>query len=292
MNYTPIQCHNSLKPFIRNYWTLTAHCTAQGTQRMFSNGADNLQFYLSQSVRLNGSDLRYKTVLYHQSMKSMGIITEKGDLVIFGVEFVPFCSKMFFRSEHKAEFLTPEATRDEAFIQLCIAIHQAENTEERVLLLDNFFLQRLAEFPENDVNLSRLNEVFDEMIPTYGSTEHTPGIYNEVSTADLASAACLSQKQFTRIFNKYVGMNPKAYLRLLRFHKALQELQLSASETSLVDIAWKCGYYDSSHMAADFRDICGFTPSELIKADSGLTEVFQPNFSGSMRKKILIENLI
>lgn len=292
MEFTIIPCHETLNPFIKNYWMITAHCTARSTQQLLANGNDSLHFYLSQAVCLNDSDQRYRTVLHHQVIKSVGVISEKGPLFILGVEFQPFCSHMFFHTDFKEQPLTPEAMKDAEFILLSQSIHQAQSTEERVDLLDRFFMKRLAECPADDINIERLSNVFNEMMPESSCNARTTSHPFDFTTANLASTACLSQKQFTRIFTKYVGMNPKAYLRLLRFDRALHKLQQLASEMSLNDLAWRCGYYDSSHMSADFREICGFKPSELIKSQNGLTEAFQPVFSGRMRKKIMISNLI
>lgn len=295
MEFKPIPCHESLRPFIRNYWMLTAHCTATGTQQVFSNGAASLQFYLTQSVWLDCGQCRYRTVLFHQNMQKVGIVTDEGAFHVFGVEFVPFCSRVFFRNEMNTLYASPEELHDEELTTLSQKIYDADSVEERVGLLDDFFMKRLAEFPEGDVNIERLNDVFDDIVPTDGSTAQPPNSQEEFSPADLASTACLSQKQFTRVFNKYVGMNPKSYLRLLRFHKALMMLQ---RETAIpagdkkIEIAWQCGYYDLPHMISDFRDICGYSPSELIGPEGKLTEVFGQQFSGLMKKKIKIENLI
>ena len=61
--------------------------------------------------------------------------------------------------------------------------------------------------------------------------------------------------------------------------------------SSLTNVAWSCGYYDLAHMTSDFRDICGFSPSELIRHGKELTETFGQKFSGLMKKKIKMENL-
>ena len=74
--------------------------------------------------------------------------------------------------------------------------------------------------------------------------------------------------------------------------EALMEIQSSSDNSSLTNIAWSCGYYDLAHMTSDFRDICGFSPSELIRHGEELTEAFGLKFSGLMKKKIKIENLI
>lgn len=295
MEFKPIPCHESLRPFIRNYWMLTAHCTATGTQQIFSNGAASLHFYLSQPIRLDWGEERYRTVLFHQNMQKVGVVTDEGEFNIFGVEFVPFCSRVFFRSEMMGIYASPEQLNDDGLAELSHKIFETEDVDERVRLLDDFFLKRLAEFPEGDVNIERLNDVFDDIVPTDGTTAQPPNSQEEFSPADLASTACLSQKQFTRVFNKYVGMNPKSYLRLLRFHKALMMLQHQTSAPSgdkKVEIAWQCGYYDLPHMISDFRDICGYSPSELISSGTELTEAFGQQFSGLMKKKIKIENLI
>lgn len=292
MEFKTIPCHESLRPFIRNYWMLSAQCTATGTQQIFSNGAASLQFYLSQDIRIDDGDRLYRTVLFHQNMQKVGVVTAEGPFITFGAEFVPFCSRVFFPNEMTSIYTSPEDLQDEEFIKVSKNIYEAGSTEERVELLDHFFLKRLALFPEGDINMERLSDVFDNMVPTDGSTARPPHSQNEFSPADLASTACLSQKQFTRVFNKYVGMNPKSYLRLMRFHKALMEIQTTSDSSSLTNIAWGCGYYDLAHMASDFRDICGFSPSELIRHGQELTETFGQKFSGLMKKKIKIENLI
>ena len=325
MEFRPIPCHESLRPFIRNYWQLTAQCTATGTQQIFSNGAASLQFYLSQSVRLTppssegaGEYLRYRTALLHQNMQNVGVVSEEGAFNIFGVEFVPFCSRIFFRSfpttpsGSERIYASAKDLDDKEFLAVSEKIHAAETTEERVALLDDFLTQRLTDFfasksphrfelhegqginTECDVNINRLNGVFDEIVPTDGSTARPPHCQDEFTPADLASIACLSQKQFTRVFNKYVGMNPKSYLRLLRFHKALLKIQEQTADAkaSLTDVALQCGYYDLAHMISDFRDICGYSPSELVASSAELTETFGQKYSGLMKKKIKIENLV
>ncbi len=304
MNFTPLPCHETLRPFIRNYWMLEAQCTAPGTQQIFSNGAASLHFYLTQDVTLDGGERRYRTALFNQNMQKVGVRTLEGPVHFFGAEFVPFCARVFFRHAMQTIYATPEELHDEGLVQLSRHIHTATTTDERVRLLDEFFLQRLADFPEGDVNLERLSDVFSDIVPTDGTTAHPPLSHEEFSPTDLASTACLSQKQFTRVFNKYVGMNPKAYLRLLRFHKALRMLRqthgspLSTTKTTatnlhptLTDTAWQCGYYDLAHMTGDFRDICGYSPSELLETGTELTEAFGQQFSGLMKKKIKIENL-
>lgn len=290
MQFRPIPCHKSLQPFIRNYWFLSAECTDKGTQRIYSNGAASLHFYLTQEVLLDGSEQRYRAALNRHDLSCMEITTEQGQFNILGVEFVPFCALLFFDMKSGPQHLSPEETGDKEFVTLTNQIRSTTDTETQVRLLDDFFTQRIARIPEDDININRLSNVFDSIVPTDGRDASV--YFDSVSPSDLASTACLSQKQFTRVFSEYVGMNPKSYLRLLRFHKALQELHRSPTHTPLTEIAWTCGYYDLAHMTNDFRQLCGHSPSEVLEMGDQLTEAFQTDFSGLMKKKVLLENVV
>jgi len=293
MTFQPIPCHESLQPFIRNYWLLSAHCTAQGTQRIFSNGATSLHFYLSGAVKLDGGEEQmYRTALNRHDLTCMEITCKEGDFIVLGVEFVPFCSRLFFDIQgYERHHLKPNETGDADFQLLDEQIHSAKDIDKQKRLLDDFFCQRLTQIPINEVNMERLEGVFDGIVPTHGGASHANTDYENLSTSNLAETACLSPKQFTRVFSQYVGMNPKSYLRLLRFHKALQELHRSSSHELLTEVAWRSGYYDLAHMTNDFRQLCGHTPSEIQEMGVHLTETFGDDFSGKMKKKILMENL-
>ena len=291
MQFEPIPCHESLRPFIRNYWLLTAQCTAPGMQRIYSNGAASLHFYLTQNVRLDNSSERFRTALNRHDLGYMVLHTEEGIFNILGVEFVPFCARLFFPNlTTDMAHLSPSTLADQSFIDLSTKIHASQDTQEQVTLLDDFFCQRLCDIPIDERNIERLSSVFNEIVPTEGDPVAIKD-FESLSPADLASTACLGQKQFTRVFNKFVGMAPKSYLRLLRFNKAMLELQKDSDKKTIAEIAWQCGYSDSAHMANDFQQLCGHSPSEILEFGTRITEAFRSNYSSQMKKKVLLENV-
>lgn len=288
MQFITIPCQKILQPFIRNYWLLTSRCTStMGTIHIFSNGAASLHFYLKQRVRLDDFPNEYRTLLNLNSLDSMKLCVGEGAFDVLGVEFMPFCTQLFFQVATDRQHLTPESMNDSEFVLLEERIHNATDVKAQTQMLDKFFCDRLEETSINRINMERLGKVFDEMIPT----ELQDHDFESISTSDLASTANLGQKQFTRIFSENVGMNPKAYLRLLRFHKALYELQSATDNTTITEIAWRCGFSDLSHMTHEFRQLCGHTPSELLAMGSRLTETFQSQFGQKMKKKIELENI-
>ncbi len=82
-----------------------------------------------------------------------------------------------------------------------------------------------------------------------------------VSVNTLAGNACLSRKQYERVFREQVGMNPKEYARVVRFQKAMRMLQIGSRDYSY--IAYHCGYADRSHFIRDFKAMSGHTPKLL-----------------------------
>lgn len=289
MRFITIPCHKDLQPFIRNYWFLEAQCVKPGTQRIFSNGAVSLHFYLGKCCKLDDEDREYQTSLNRHDLNSMELHTTIGTFNILGVEFVPFCAHLFFPSMTQAH-TTPQDINDAEFISLEERIHASKSTEEQTQMLDEFFCRRLEAIPVDDINIERLTSVFKDIVPIEGEPLAIKN-YESLTSADLASTANIGQKQFTRVFNKYVGLTPKTYLRLLRFNKAMKEIQHSAKDASLTEIAWQCGYYDLAHMTNDFRQLCGHTPTEIVVMGTHLTEAFQQGFSSQMKKKVLLENL-
>lgn len=73
-----------------------------------------------------------------------------------------------------------------------------------------------------------------------------------------------SQKHFTSMFRKQIGVTPKAYLKIMRFQKAVRAIDESAN-VDWGSIANECGFYDQAHFIHDFKHFSGFTPEEYSK---------------------------
>jgi AraC-like DNA-binding protein len=78
----------------------------------------------------------------------------------------------------------------------------------------------------------------------------------------LASDACLSNRQFERVFQERIGLPPKYFSRLVRFAQAwiIKEQQ---PHISWIKIAHECGYFDQRHLIRDFHEFAGVNPSSI-----------------------------
>ena len=97
----------------------------------------------------------------------------------------------------------------------------------------------------------------------------------QISVNELSSIACLSKKQFERLFHSFVGINPKEYTRIVRFQKALAQMQHQAGkEINQAQIAYASGYADQSHFIREFKKFCGYTPVSLLKVSNPYSDLF------------------
>jgi AraC-like DNA-binding protein len=70
----------------------------------------------------------------------------------------------------------------------------------------------------------------------------------------------ISRQHLRRLFLKYMGINPVLYMRICRIRKVLKHMKQLNNPTNFSHIAQDFGYYDQSHMIADFHEFTGSTP--------------------------------
>lgn len=97
----------------------------------------------------------------------------------------------------------------------------------------------------------------------------------EVSIARIAAANHVSERQLERRFTRAIGITPKKFARLARFHRVVGQI---GTASSIADLAAECGYYDQSHLVKDCRQFSGGVAGLLPQ--SGVTNLI---FDGETR---------
>ena len=117
------------------------------------------------------------------------------------------------------------------------------------------------------------------------------GCLDEGSTADLAAALHISERQLRRVFNEETGASPSAFAR----HRRLQRARLLIDKTSmpLSEVAWAAGFKSIRQFNDQVREVFGAPPSDLRRAGSNKTP-HQANLSLRLALKTPFnqENLI
>jgi AraC-like DNA-binding protein len=83
------------------------------------------------------------------------------------------------------------------------------------------------------------------------------------SVSAVAADLRMSERHLRRIFREAVGVSPKVFTRLARFHRALRAAR-GRGRPNWAGIAAAAGYYDQAHLVAEFRSIAGATPRAFL----------------------------
>ncbi|MGK6310129.1 helix-turn-helix domain-containing protein [Variovorax sp. DT-64] len=86
---------------------------------------------------------------------------------------------------------------------------------------------------------------------------------------EVAETVGVGERRLQQLFHAHVGLSPRAWGRLARLHGCLRALRRQANP-DWAEMAIDHGYYDQSHLANEFRALCGLTPTEFLgRAVSG-----------------------
>lgn len=87
---------------------------------------------------------------------------------------------------------------------------------------------------------------------------------DEINIGRMNAKIGYSQKHFTHLFRSQVGVTPKSYLKIMRFQKAILEIE-KARSIDWGRISQECGFYDQPHFINDFKLFSGFTPEQYAE---------------------------
>jgi len=172
--------------------------------------------------------------------------------------------------ELAGKVLTAQQSSDAGLLQLDAIFKSSSETERIAPLIDAFFAGHLPR--KEDMNYTRLSKVIAACDEAKGN----------ISAAEMAQVACLGERQFLRVFKTYVGIPPKQFIRLRRFHRTIQQMQHMAhagKPLDLLSIALTHGYYDLSHMALEFQQMGCVSPSHFRALGIPLTNDFSVFFA-------------
>lgn len=78
----------------------------------------------------------------------------------------------------------------------------------------------------------------------------------------LAAAVGIGERRLEQVFQRQVGLSPKAVCRLARFRATVGVLQREPGR-AWTDVAYDCGFYDQSHLVNEFRALAGLAPGDF-----------------------------
>ena len=142
---------------------------------------------------------------------------------------------------------------------LTTLVRDVPDFPERTRIATEFLLRH----PNRPTTLNAVAKVANEFLIEKGA----------LRIADAAEHAGLSVRQFERVFCEQVGIPPKLYARVVRFHAALAAKQEMA-DRRWTDVAHELGYCDQMHMIRDFRNFSGENPTRFWERLTSMPEAW------------------
>jgi AraC-like DNA-binding protein len=96
----------------------------------------------------------------------------------------------------------------------------------------------------------------------YGLTEFHRGPHLR-GVIEVTRDAGLSRRRFAQLFREQVGMTPKRYCRLHRFHNVTRQI-CEGKAVDWADLALAGGYSDQAHLSHEFREFSGLSPTAFL----------------------------
>ncbi len=245
--YTP---DNHLKPYISCYWTMTSEIELEKPipHRVVPDGCADIIFDLNEHS-------------YRGIASIVGTMTKpifailKGGINYIAIRFLPGGFLHFFNSAMY--------NFTDQIIPLEIISGKEEQNLIEQLCLENHIENQIKLLESHLENLLRVNNKNDPVAKN--------AIYNilvnkgNIRVSELSKIVDISKRQLRRKFERWVGVSPKAFCRIIRFQNILQTFRRD-SRCNLLSIALDGGYYDQSHFIHEFNSYYGTNPSEFLRS--------------------------
>jgi AraC-like DNA-binding protein len=257
-----------LSPYIKRYWAIE-NVLDKGkicVQRIIPTGLPELILYFTPRPKIltENKKLSDNFALYgHQN--DFYDMELSGSLSVFSVVFQPQGLMQFFKfSLHKIsnQNVSLKDINRQAGRDLEEKMNEATTFHQRVSIVETFLFDLLKNNFE-DFEFRRISHIAELIKQTCGN----------ININQMASEACLSRKQFERIFAEHIGISPKQYLKIIRFQSAIFLKQKNAN-MNMMDLSCECGYYDQSHFINDFKSLCGLTPKQYFSENEVCSDFY------------------
>ncbi|MDB4883144.1 MAG: uncharacterized protein JWL95_1910 [Gemmatimonadetes bacterium] len=187
-------------------------------------------------------------------LRPMVVVSPSDRTRVFGIRLHPAAASAVLGRALPDLVSTTAALRDvvgPSANELAERCHAAQNPDVCVRIAARWIAARLRAAPPPD-------QAIDWVIR---QIEESSG---RIPIATLRERAGLSRNRLASAFRDQMGVAPKSYARIRRFDRAMRLMQ--TRPVSLSTLALDAGYYDQSHLTAEFRSLADRTPASFAAA--------------------------
>ena len=238
----------ALAPWVACYWAIRADRAAGTPNRVMPDGCADLIVGVSGSAE----------PLVVGTMRAARVVPLSGPVDLFGVRFRPGCALPFL--DTPLDGLTDTRVPLEALWgQGSQAVAQAlapAAPEIRAQRVERLLQSRLGAIlaPRSGSDEALAARAIHLMRRTRGG----------LGVAAVAALLGVGERRLQRAFDRSVGLGPKMLGRVLRFRRALREIERGGFHPGPIGwtaLALAAGYADQPHFIREFKALAGLTPA-------------------------------
>lgn len=255
-----------LQPYVRFYWVFKSNQPMNTLT--YPIGCPQIIFHKQAPLYIPELNSTQDKLTISGQVNFSSHLYADGNIEMIVVVFQPHAMNMFLNTPTSL-FYNQEISgydlENKSLNELATRIFDCENNSICINYIEKWLVAQIADNSANATyRIERINAAIQQIYIT-----------PQISVNELSSIVCLSRKQFERLFHSFVGINPKEYTRIVRFQKALAQMQHQAGkELNQAQIAYAGGYADQSHFIREFKKFCGYTPLSLLKVSNPYSDLF------------------
>jgi AraC-like DNA-binding protein len=238
-----------LASYVEGLWYYDGFQAAHHKERVLPNGRFQVVIDLSAGPgAVSGMRSRYIVIDTAAIQSAMGIV------------FRPGGARGFFdvpAADFYNEVVPLDLVWGSRVTQLRDRLRDVVSAVEKFRVLETALLQVMQRGAEH-------------RLPMHPSVQYALGEFRRVphirSVIDVTKDAGLSRRRLSQLFREQVGITPKLYCRLHRFRRVLRQIA-SGGPVDWADVALAGGYCDQAHLAHEFHDFSGISPSSYLAAE-------------------------
>lgn len=247
-----------LSEYVESIWKVTNSGVPPSRQPVYPNGAMALMMHLDRPTAcffVDGKPCSVRVPLLAGPYSRLYHVDPSRTTAAVGILFRPGGARMFFpvaaHELHNADIALSELYPREAD-RLLNDVCSSIDVRAQFMFLEHYLSRSLPKaLPMHPAIRYAVKQ-----LPREGGVR---------SVGRIQSATGLSHTRFIQLFREYVGLTPKLYCRVTRFHALLDQIGKGVP-ANWAQLATDCGYFDQAHLIRDFRAFAGVTPLKYIRA--------------------------
>lgn len=265
INYTRVTPCEALRDKVQAIWFAdNVENTAFKEFKVFSDSAAGvaLNFAGTLTYRRDGEEASIvRGGIIHGASAKLLRVGFGGPIQAVGIQFYPETGYQFFNlsmNQLAGRLLLADEDKISGINSLFAELEPLWLAEgglaNIVAAIENFLLQLCSSDPAGQIN-SKV--VLAEMVALIAGDE-------SVDVTALSLRFGLSVRDIQRLFKRYIGVTPKAYIRLIRM-RSVKNIIASNDFITFTHLAMDSGYFDQSHFVRDFKLLMENTPTEYYR---------------------------